>query len=271
MRTSEDLNELAAALAKAQAKIENAPLNKNNPHFKNKYADLAAIRDAVTKPLSEQGLSYVQMTGTTEGGQFALFTRLMHTSGQWMESIYPLPVDVGKQQVMGSAITYARRYSLAAVCGVAAEEDDDGKAATSPGEPRQQRPAKTYSGTAQRGNAAQKSAPEAPPTQHQPPADGNGKAAGTGNPIEVTDADGQIEEFQRTKSGALAAIKFLEAEIDRVDYIEDKASLWDVNREACLRLAEMVGDLRSEPGAQTLKERVDLCETAFRDHLQNVA
>lgn len=255
MRTSENLNELAAALAKAQAKIENAPLNKSNPHFKSKYADLAAIRDAVTKPLAEQGLSYVQMTGAAENGQFVLFTRLMHTSGQWLESTYPLPVDVNKQQVMGSAMTYARRYSLAAVCGLAAEEDDDGNAATQSGPPRQQQPAKTYSANAQRGTT-------------QKPAEG--QQAPKAEPIQVIDANGEPQSFPRTKGGALDAIKFIEGEIDAVQRIEDQAQLWSENRAVFLKLAQTEGvkDLRPAEGAQSIAERVNVNEQAFREHLE---
>lgn len=258
MRTSENINELAAALAKAQAKIENAPLNKSNPHFKSKYADLAAIREAVTKPLTDQGLSYVQMTGKDDAGQFVLFTRLMHTSGQWLESVYPLPVSVDKQQAMGSAITYARRYSLAAVCGVAAEEDDDGNAASQRnGAPAQQQPARTYQASASRG-AAQKQA-ETP----QP-------AAPKADPITVIDANGEEQPFSRTKRGALAAMEWVEQEIDAVQRIEDQAALWRENRAAFLKLAETesVKDLRPAEGAQTIAERVHVNEKAFREHLE---
>lgn len=128
MRSSEHLNELATSLAKAQGKMSNATLNKVNPHFKSKYADLAAIRDAVTLPLASEGIAVVQVVGSDEGGAF-LTTRLVHTSGQWVESVHPLP-STAKPQEFGSALTYARRYSLAAICGISAEEDDDANGAT---------------------------------------------------------------------------------------------------------------------------------------------
>lgn len=130
MRTSEQLSDLATALAKAQGKMSNATLNKVNPHFKSKYADLAAIRDAVTLPLASEGISVVQLVGSDEGGAF-LTTRLMHNSGQWVESVHPLPATA-KPQEFGSALTYARRYSLAAICGISAEEDDDANGASEP-------------------------------------------------------------------------------------------------------------------------------------------
>jgi len=131
MTTSESVNEIAAALAKAQAGMKNAALNKVNPHFRSKYADLAGIRDAVIPALTAQGIAVVQtLDVTVEGGNY-LRTRLMHASGQWVESLCPIP-SVPDMQKMGSAITYARRYSLSAICGIAADEDDDGNEAAKP-------------------------------------------------------------------------------------------------------------------------------------------
>lgn len=126
MKTSDTIDELAAALAKAQGEMKNATLNKVNPHFKSKYADLAGIRDTVIPSLSKNGLAVVQGT-SVEGGQLVVTTRLVHASGQWMESQYPIAID--KPQAMGSAYTYAKRYSLSAMCCIAADEDDDANAA----------------------------------------------------------------------------------------------------------------------------------------------
>ena len=126
MRTSDQIDQIATALAAAQAEMKNATLNKVNPHFKSKYADLACIRDTVTPALSKHGIAVVQGTDTTEGG-IVVVTKLVHKSGQWMESRFPIAYD--KPQTMGSAYTYARRYSLSAMCSIAAEEDDDANAA----------------------------------------------------------------------------------------------------------------------------------------------
>ena len=126
MRTSENIDQLATALAAAQAEMKNATLNKVNPHFKSKYADLAMIRDTVTPALAKNGIAVVQGTDTEEN-TIVVFTRLIHKSGQWIESRFPIPYD--KPQAMGSGITYGRRYTLAAVTNIAAEEDDDGNAA----------------------------------------------------------------------------------------------------------------------------------------------
>jgi hypothetical protein len=117
---------LAAALAKAQGEMKAAVYNKINPHFKNRYADLAAVLDAVRGPLSKNGIGYTQIMETQP--DFALVTTLHHTSGQTISSRYPLPLGA-KPQELGSALTYARRYSLSAICGIAADEDDDAEAA----------------------------------------------------------------------------------------------------------------------------------------------
>jgi ERF superfamily protein len=127
MNTSEQISELAAALAAAQGMMENAIMNRTNPHFKTKYADLAAVLNAARKPLSANGLAIVQTIG--DG---VLHTRLLHTSGQWIASEHPLPMS-GRPQEIGSALTYARRYSLSALIGIAADEDDDANATRSNG------------------------------------------------------------------------------------------------------------------------------------------
>jgi hypothetical protein len=121
------VGDLFAALAKAQGEMSNAPFDATNPHFKSKYATLASIRDATVPHLAKYGLSIHQIT-KLNGDGMVLATRLGHSSGQWIESVYPLP-NSNKPHEMGSAITYARRYSWAAICGVAAEEDDDANAA----------------------------------------------------------------------------------------------------------------------------------------------
>jgi hypothetical protein len=127
LNQSEQINELAAALAKAQGAMKNAALNRINPHFKSKYADLSSVFDAIRGPLSANGLSTVQTTHIGER-HMILRTLLLHTSGQFIASEYPLPL-AGKPQEIGSAMTYAKRYELAAIVGISADDDDDGNAA----------------------------------------------------------------------------------------------------------------------------------------------
>lgn len=132
MKTSDGLNEIAAALAKAQGEMSNAVLNKDNPFFKSKYADLAGIRDTVTPALSKNGIAVSQTTEFIEGFLYVC-TRLIHSSGQWIECNYPIISDTNKPQAMGSAMTYARRYSLSAICNISSEQDDDGNEANDHG------------------------------------------------------------------------------------------------------------------------------------------
>lgn len=132
MNSSEQINELASALAKAQGQIAPAKYDGRNPHLKNRYATLAAIWDAIRNPLSENGLSVVQVVTTEPDGMF-LLTRLMHSSGQYIQAVYPITAGdsrgMSSAQAIGSALTYARRYSLTALVGVVSDDDDDGNAA----------------------------------------------------------------------------------------------------------------------------------------------
>lgn len=124
---SEQINELAAALAKAQGAMQNAVMNRTNPHFKSKYADLSSVLDAIRAPLSANGLAIVQTMQPAERF-ITLRTTLMHSSGQFIATEYPIPVML-KPHEMGSALTYGRRYSVAALICNSADEDDDGNEA----------------------------------------------------------------------------------------------------------------------------------------------
>lgn len=138
MNHSESINELAAALAVAQGNMKPARMNAVNPFLKNKYADLGAVMDACRDVLASNGLSFVQMAFTPPMDNFGpavgVETMLMHKSGQWLSEQFVLPVgdEKGKSvmQVAGSAISYARRYALASMLGIVADEDTDGNAPT---------------------------------------------------------------------------------------------------------------------------------------------
>lgn len=135
MKTSEEIDKIAAALVKFQSKVESPKKTAENPAFKRegknlKYADLDAIIKAVTPILAENGLSQHQLTGTDmEAKAVHVTTMLLHESGQYITSdTLMLPADsFGKfnAQTIGSAITYGRRYSLSALLGIASENDDD--------------------------------------------------------------------------------------------------------------------------------------------------
>jgi hypothetical protein len=130
MRTSEQTDKLDAALAKAQSELTNPAKEAVNPHFRSKYATLDAGLNIVRECLSKHGVSFMQPT-RVEDGILMLETRLA-CQGQWIVSEYPVCSFPVKHQEMGSALTYARRYSLFSLVGIAGEEDDDANAAASP-------------------------------------------------------------------------------------------------------------------------------------------
>ncbi|WP_339335930.1 ERF family protein [uncultured Maricaulis sp.] len=127
MQKSDTITALAAALSAAQGEIEGAKKDSTNPHFKSKYADLGAVWDACRGPLTKHGLAVVQFP-RSENGCVLVETVLTHKSGEWMSETLALPVSRQDAQGYGSAMTYARRYSLMSVAGIA-PEDDDGNAA----------------------------------------------------------------------------------------------------------------------------------------------
>ena len=124
---SEQINELAEALSKAQGLIEGAAKDSKNPFFKSSYADLHSVMACAREPLAANGLSVVQPTAVIDG-QLCLITMIMHKSGQWVKSVVPLILAKQDPQSVGSAITYYRRYSYASLVGIA-QMDDDGESA----------------------------------------------------------------------------------------------------------------------------------------------
>ena len=131
MNKSDNIADLAVALVKAQGELKNPSFDSQNPHFKNKYASLATVRDTVTPVLAKHGLAVVQLLGRGEGG-ITCETVLLHSTGQWLSEALYMPSAKQDAQGFGSAITYARRYALMAICGVVGDEDDDGQAAVKP-------------------------------------------------------------------------------------------------------------------------------------------
>ena len=131
MKQSDTIGKLAEALAKAQGAIKGAVKDSTNPHFKSRYADLASIWDACRAALSANGLAVVQMPEAADPGTVALTTTLMHSSGEWVSATVTARLPQDNPQGVGSALTYLRRYALAAAVGVA-PDDDDGNAASTP-------------------------------------------------------------------------------------------------------------------------------------------
>lgn len=146
---SPNIGNLAAALAKAQGGFTFAAKTSEAPTFekggnragRRTYADLAAVLDAVRKGLAENELAIIQTPFSRQDGGVLLRTTLAHSSGEWIASEISFPVDrMGAIQGWGSALTYARRYALAAMVGIA-QDDDDGEAAQAAEKARQRKPA----------------------------------------------------------------------------------------------------------------------------------
>ena len=128
---SESIANLAKALSIVQGKLTYAKKDSANPFFKSKYADLESVWDACRDLLSANGLAVVQLPGEYFEGTMALTTIITHSSGEWISQQMSLPVTKPDAQGAGSALTYMRRYALAAVVGVV-QADDDGNAASAP-------------------------------------------------------------------------------------------------------------------------------------------
>jgi hypothetical protein len=142
IQTSEQIDAISAALVKAQADIENIAKTGKNPHFKSSYATLADVLDELRPKFAKHGIYIMQAAINGEGATIGVSTRLLHSSGQWIEStLYVAPIKFDAQGA-GSTVTYLRRYGLMAMAGVGAE-DDDGEAAVG----RPQAPARTNGAT----------------------------------------------------------------------------------------------------------------------------
>jgi hypothetical protein len=124
------IDAISAALAKAQGQMANPGKTATNPHFKSQYADLSAGLNAIRAALSANSIAIVQQT-RMDDDMLMLHTMLSHASGQWIGSLWPVVKLPAAPQVIGSALTYARRYTLFALAGIAGEnDDDDGNAAS---------------------------------------------------------------------------------------------------------------------------------------------
>ena len=138
METSENLDELAKALAKFHGEVGKVRKSAKNPFFSSRYATLSTILETIADPLTTNGLSIIQ----TPHGEYQLTTMLIHESGQWLRDTYTMtpsravvvkgePTEITPQTV-GSAITYQRRYAIGAILSLNIDEDDDGNSASRP-------------------------------------------------------------------------------------------------------------------------------------------
>lgn len=123
MEKSENINELALALTKAQAEMGGAVMDADNPFFKSKYADLGSIIRVIKPPFAKHGLSYSQFPITSED-RIGVETVIVHESGQFISNEFTMRVPKADPQSAGGVISYCRRYALQAVCGIPAVDSD---------------------------------------------------------------------------------------------------------------------------------------------------
>ena len=210
MNTSEAIDQIAAALAVVQAKIENPEKTKINPHFKNKYADLGDSLIAIRKVLAEAGIALTQMT-SFEDGIMVLHTRLIHMSGQWVEGTYPV-CSLGKHQDMGSAMTYARRYALFSAIGIQGDEDTDGEGAASAAKAPPKASVKTDKPKAE---PPPPQAPEVPPEMMFDPAESASMRQTMVNEINACNDRPALQDWARDNQFTVARLTPKDADIVR--------------------------------------------------------
>ena len=125
--SSDSIGQIPEALSKAQGKIENALKDSKNPFYKSSYADLSSVMLVCKEPLTVHQLAFSSSIVMEAGNAFLVAT-LSHSSGEWLRSYMPLITAKNDMQSLGAAISYARRFCLAALCHVGVEEDDGEKA-----------------------------------------------------------------------------------------------------------------------------------------------
>jgi hypothetical protein len=168
---SDEIDVLATALGAMQSEVLTAKKDTTNPFFKSKYADLESCWDAIREALGGNGLSITQTMGYVVCGEqlvTTLKTTLMHSSGQWIQGEMPLFLPKMDAQAQGSAITYARRYGLAAITGLV-QVDDDANTATHGGSQQQQGKTQAAQPTSVRAATAPSTTENVKPAEKQPP------------------------------------------------------------------------------------------------------
>lgn len=190
MNMSEQITDLAAALVAFQGEVTNPKKTAKNPHHQSTYAPLDEVMNTVKPALTKHGLMVIQNTGT-EGELITITTKLIHKSGQWLETdVLKLPGSMkGRNefsaQALGSAISYGRRYQLSAMLGIASEEDDDANGA-------QGQPA---AGAARQGSQSRKPDPKPADKPKDAPAGQNG-------PHSMQTDDGKVKDMGKPVSSA---------------------------------------------------------------------
>jgi hypothetical protein len=205
LETSPTTAALDDALVKAQSQIKNASKDSVNPHFKSKYADLASIWEACKEALAKNNIAVTQWPVASEDQKLHLITRISH-KGEFMQGRIAIPMDKQNAHGVGSAITYAKRYALAAALGVA-DEDDDGNAAS-----KKVRPHADFVAEAQKDGLI-----SGDPDKSQYEVDKQKKAIAAGWKVTNTTTKGQISQvvdYLNMAPSAIAVNTILKANAD---------------------------------------------------------
>lgn len=162
MKKSESICDLAKALTAVQASLVPAKRDSTNPYYNSTYADLSSVWESCRETLAKNGLCVIQGNSVGTGNTLIVETILIHESGQWVQSELCLPLAKADPQGVGSAMTYGRRYGLAAIVGIVADVDDDGNAASAKNGNGNLRPTRPNERPA---NVGQRSVPVNQPTR----------------------------------------------------------------------------------------------------------
>ena len=227
---------IASALVKAQKEFGPALKTSTNPHFRSKYADLSACVEAVLDALNNNGIYLMQLTEQNPDG-VVVSTTFIHESGEQMSggSLF-MPASKADAQGFGSALSYARRYSLMAACGIA-PEDDDGNAATASAPPK----------------ATPKATPTAPP---KPPVAAPKKVEGQDKEwqLKVSSEPGNAFEDWLT-----VVVELTVTALDTAGSKEDVMNIWRTNANIYKLVEQHAPDAYAELTAtfKTYKESFD--------------
>jgi hypothetical protein len=198
VQQSETIDKLAPVLVKALGALENPTLDATNPHFRNRYTQLATLLNHVRPALAAHGLAILQAAVSRDGGAGAT-TRILHTSGQWIEETFMVAPGKADPQGYVGAVTYAKRCGLQSLLGICGEEDDDGNAISTQPQPAH-RPTQSHA-------TGQAPVRPQPPTQAPKPAQGPAKAAPAGGSGLATITIAGVETFPTKNGGTRYVIK----------------------------------------------------------------
>lgn len=223
MKTSENIDEICKALAAFHSEVGRITKDGTNPYLKNRYATIDQIIEEIRPILASKGLFILQTPSNDESGEIKMTTRIFHESGQWIESP-PLTLKAQKNdpQAIGSAVTYARRYSLTSFLSLNTGEDDDGHQASMSREPQQQQ-----------------HKPKAAPYQKQQP------------------SNGMATEAQRKKIFAMAKQKGLSENILRnlIKYITGQESTRDLGKQDASDIIKLMDEYSASEIYQMIGEK----------------